>query len=207
VDDPSIISGTLRVNQSPQGVTVTGGAFSSQVVLSSGDNVIKFIADAYDGRRGCTETTIQSTSPRTTILVTLTWELDSADLDLYVTQPDGDTAWYGNKVTAIGGQLDVDNTQGFGPENYSLSSEAGNTVLPGTYTIGVHYYSDHLKTADMPTRLATWRVVTIVNEGTASEKRTVAGGSLGADDSGNAQPGGSGPDWASVGEITIPSGG
>jgi uncharacterized protein YfaP (DUF2135 family) len=206
VDDPSITSGTLRVNQSPQGVTVSAGTFSSQVVLSSGDNTIKFIADAYDGRRGCTETTIHSTTPRTTILVTLTWTINDADLDLYVTQPDGETAWYANKVTSIGGQLDVDNTQGFGPENYLLSSEAGNTVLPGTYAVAVHYYSDHLRTADTPTRIATWRVVTIVNEGSPGETRAFASGSLGVDNASNATPGGTGPDWATVGQVTIPNG-
>src|SRR5690242_7061537 len=126
LDDPPVIGGRLRADQPPRGGAVTAGARWGPVARRSGNDGIIDLAPA--------------------------WDLDSADLDLELTQPDDDTAWYGNKITAIGGQLDVDNTQAFGPENYSLSSEAGNTVLPGTYTIGVHYYSDHLKTADMPTR-------------------------------------------------------
>jgi len=144
---------------------------------------------------------IRSTTPKTTISATLTWSLGDADVDLYTTQPDDETAWYQHVATSIGGRLDVDNTQGFGPENYFLSSEEGDTVLPGTYTVRVDYYSDHLKTLGMPARAVQYRVVIIVNEGTPSERREFREGTLAVDDSGNATPGGSGPDWATVAEV------
>ena len=201
VDAPDVTGGNLRVNGSVQGVTVGAGAFSGQVVLSAGDNTLRVAVDGPDGRRGCAERTIQSTTPKTTISATLTWSLADADVDLYTTQPDNETAWYSHVATTIGGRLDVDNTQGFGPENYFLSSEEGDTVVPGAYTIRVHYYSDHLKTQDTPARAVPYRVVIIVNEGTPSEKREFHEGTLTVDNSGNSSPGGSGPDWATVAEV------
>jgi uncharacterized protein YfaP (DUF2135 family) len=204
VGDPDVAGGTLRVNGSPQAVTVGGGGFSSIVVLRSGDNTLRMVVDGADGRRGCTERAIRSTTPRTTISATLTWNLHDADVDLYVTQPDNQTAWYLSRTTTIGGRLDVDNTSGIGPENYFLSFEEGDTVLPGTYTVRVHYYSDHLATGDTPTRVVDWRVAIVVNEGTPQEKREFPRGTLAVDNSGNASPGASGGDWATAFEIVIP---
>ena len=95
--------------------------------------------------------------------MTLTWNLPASDVDLYVTQPDGETSWFSNKTTAIGGRLDVDNARDFGPENYFLSSEQGNKILPRVYTIRVHYYRDRQKTDQQPARVVGWRVVILVS--------------------------------------------
>ena len=207
VGDPQVTSGTLRVNGAPQGVTVASGAFSSMVVLRSGDNKLRLVVDALDGRRGCTERTITSNTAKVTISATLTWDLDDADVDLYVTQPDGETAWYSSKTTTVGGRLDVDNVKGRGPENYFLSSQAGNQVLEGKYTIRVHYYSDHQSTADTPTRVVSFGVVVLLNEGTPQEKSiTYPGLLLTSANSGNSSPGGQGSDWATVVVLTIENG-
>jgi uncharacterized protein YfaP (DUF2135 family) len=198
VGDPQVSSGNLRVNGSVQLLTVGGGAFGSQAVLSSGDNNIRVVVDGPDGRRGCAEKKIKSETPKTTLSATLTWNLQDADVDLYVTQPDQETAWYSQKDTTIGGRLDVDNTGGVGPENYFLSSEEGDTILAGAYAIRVHYYADHQATTDVPTRPVTWRVTFVVNEGTPQEKRDFKDGVLATANSGNADPGSSGGDWADV---------
>jgi uncharacterized protein YfaP (DUF2135 family) len=203
VGDPDVRSGNLRVNGSAQGLAVSSGAFSSQVVLASGDNRIRVAVDGPDGRRGCAEKTIKSETPKTTLSVTLTWDLQEADVDLYVTQPDQETAWYSAKDTTIGGRLDVDNTGGIGPENYFLSSEEGDTILTGSYAIRVHYYADHQATTDVPTRPVTWRVTFIVNEGTPDEKRDFKQGVIATANSGNATPGSSGTDWADVAAPTL----
>ena len=50
------------------------------------------------------------------VQVTLTWDT-STDVDLHVTDPDGDTLSYNRKSVRSGGRLDVDNTRGGGPEN------------------------------------------------------------------------------------------
>lgn len=203
VGDTDVTQGNLRVNGSPQPIDVGGGAFSSQVVLRSGDNTLRVAVDGPDGRRGCAERTVRSTTPKTTISATLTWSLSNSDVDLYVTQPDGETAWYSARTTGIGGRLDVDNTSGLGPENYFLSSEEGDTILPGTYTVRVHYYSDHERTAETPTRIAEWRVVILLNEGTPREQREFRRGTLAKDDAGNAAPGASGADWATAAQVNL----
>lgn len=205
VGDAEAASGNLRVNGSPQAITVGGGAFSSQVVLTSGDNTLRVAVDGADGRRGCAERTVRSTTPKTTLSATLTWNLAGADVDLYVTQPDGETAWYSARSTSIGGRLDVDNTSGHGPENYFLSSEEGDTIAPGAYAIRVHYYNDLEDGDETPTRPVEWRVVVILNEGTPQEQRRFHRGTLAVANGGNASPGNAGPDWADVATVTLPA--
>jgi uncharacterized protein YfaP (DUF2135 family) len=206
VGSTDVKTATLTVNNLPQSIAVASGVFSSEIVLRSGDNSIKVDVTGPTGRRGCAQAAIKSTTPKTTISVTLTWSLPDSDVDLYVTQPDGETSWYGHQTTAIGGRLDVDNFEGFGPENYYLSALQGNTVLPGVYTVRVHYYKDRAKTEENPTtRVVGWRVVVLLNEGTSEEKTRIFGGTLGKDNAANDSPGSSGPDWAFVYQITIPS--
>jgi len=50
------------------------------------------------------------------VQVTLTWD-NTADLDLYVTDPNEETIYYSNPTSESGGELDVDDTDGYGPEN------------------------------------------------------------------------------------------
>ena len=170
----------------------------------SGDNTIDVNVTAPDGRRGCANRAIASTTPQTSISVTLTWTLGSADVDLYVTQPDNQTAWHSNRTTSIGGHLDVDNTSGFGPENYFLSAAEGDTVLSGNYTIRVHYYRDALRQNPPPTRIVGWRVIVLLHEGTPMERQDIYNGTLSLDNPSNSSPGSSGPDWVTVTQVPIP---
>lgn len=71
------------------------------------------------------------------VQVTLTWD-SSTDVDLHVVEPSGEEIWFGDRSSATGGQLDVDNTVAFGPENiFWPVGSAPN----GTYSVYVHYYS------------------------------------------------------------------
>jgi uncharacterized protein YfaP (DUF2135 family) len=202
VSDPA--TGVLRVNGAPQGMTVGGGTFSAQAILKSGDNMLRATVDVPDGRRGCTERTLRSTIAEATVSATLTWSDADADLDLYVTQPDGETAWFSNRTTTAGGTLDRDDTSGYGPETYSLSAAEGDTVVPGDYVVRVHYYSDH-EGSEVPTRAVGWRVVAVVNEGTPGEMRVIREGVLSAENSSNSSPGSTGPDWADAATLTVPA--
>lgn len=66
----------------------------------------------------------------------LTWNTQN-DVDLHVIEPNGNEIYYGNSVSvATGGELDVDNTYGYGPENIYWTS----TVPSGTYTVFVENY-------------------------------------------------------------------
>lgn len=68
--------------------------------------------------------------------ITLRWD-NSADLDLYVTDPAGETISYQNTSSASGGQLDVDDIDGIGPENIFWSDNAP----AGTYSVMVDHFS------------------------------------------------------------------
>jgi len=73
---------------------------------------------------------------------TLTWDNDT-DLDLYVTEPSGDVIWYGNRLSSTGGQLDVDDTDGEGPENIFWPTDFAR---PGSYRVEVKMYSGNKET-------------------------------------------------------------
>ena len=52
--------------------------------------------------------------------VTIEWNSEATDVDLWVDEPSGERAIYHNPRTALGGRLSNDMTQGFGPEEYLL---------------------------------------------------------------------------------------
>jgi hypothetical protein len=70
------------------------------------------------------------------VQVSLTWDTQS-DIDLWLTEPNGNKIYYANKISTTGGELDFDNTIEYGPENIFY-----NNVAPsGTYKVQVKYYS------------------------------------------------------------------
>jgi hypothetical protein len=70
------------------------------------------------------------------VQISLTWDTYS-DVDLWLTEPNGNKIYYANSVSNTGGVLDFDNTYAFGPENIYYSNEAPS----GTYKVEVNYYS------------------------------------------------------------------
>ena len=83
---------------------------------------------------------------------TLIWDTKSVDIDLHIMEPKGDHIYFGHRNGKQGGELDVDNTWGFGPENvYWLVSTTGGRKSPkvkgpgppGAYRWSVHYYAAH----------------------------------------------------------------
>lgn len=70
---------------------------------------------------------------------TLLWNTNGTDVDLWVTDPDGEKCYFAHQTTASGLELDVDDVTGYGPEN--ITGEAD--LPPGDYVVQVHYYSDH----------------------------------------------------------------
>ncbi len=67
--------------------------------------------------------------------VTLSWDADNTDMDLWVTDPDGEKCFYDNRLTAQGGAMSRDCTGGYGPEEFMLRK-----ARPGTYRVEVDYY-------------------------------------------------------------------
>jgi murein DD-endopeptidase MepM/ murein hydrolase activator NlpD len=69
----------------------------------------------------------------------LTWNTAGTDVDLHIHASTGQHAYYANKLAIPNGVLDYDDVDGFGPETFTLTTRPAGA----TYTISVHYYSDH----------------------------------------------------------------
>ncbi|MGE3191801.1 MAG: YfaP family protein, partial [Vicinamibacterales bacterium] len=100
--------------------------------------------------------------------VTLSWDT-TADMDLHVIEPDGTHVYYAAR-TGHTARLDVDDTNGFGPENIFVNRGSASA---GTYQVFiVHYGGSTATNATIQVRL---------NAGTANERyavftRTTPGG-------------------------------
>jgi hypothetical protein len=68
--------------------------------------------------------------------VSITWNTDNTDVDLWVIEPDGTKCFYQHNRTKNGGELSQDQTQGYGPERYQVRK-----AMPGKYTVIVHYFA------------------------------------------------------------------
>lgn len=67
--------------------------------------------------------------------VVLGWDADNTDIDLWVIDPNGEKAFYGNQLSYQGGRVSRDFTGGYGPETYELRK-----AKPGTYTVKAQFY-------------------------------------------------------------------
>src|SRR5262249_37631201 len=67
--------------------------------------------------------------------VTIAWNTDATDVDLWVIEPDGTKVFYSHNRSVSGGELSEDQTQGYGPERYRIAN-----ARPGAYKVLVHYF-------------------------------------------------------------------
>jgi Ca-activated chloride channel family protein len=97
------------------------------------------------------------------VRISLSWDADLTDIDLWVTEPTGEKAFYSNPRTAIGGLVSRDFTQGYGPEEYVLKK-----AVSGEYLIQANYYGSSTQTLTGP---ATVKAVVHTNWGRPNEER------------------------------------
>jgi len=71
------------------------------------------------------------------IRVVLNWNMNDTDIDLWVTDPNGEKCYYSHKQTALGGRISSDFTRGLGPEQFLL-----RRAVKGRYKVEVNYYGD-----------------------------------------------------------------
>jgi hypothetical protein len=69
------------------------------------------------------------------IRVVINWNMDNTDLDLHVKDPAGESSYYGNRSTKIGGRASAGIASGYGPEQFLLKK-----AIPGKYQVSVYYY-------------------------------------------------------------------
>ena len=80
--------------------------------------------------------------------LTLHWNSDSTDIDLWVVEPNGERCSYRRMRTRLGGELHWDTTNGLGPELYHARKAAR-----GTYQVAVHYFGNNSARYVVPTAL------------------------------------------------------
>ena len=90
------------------------------------------------GMQPSTAVWVDADIPARDITVTLTWDTDRTDIDMHVYDPEGNHAWYHALTGIPGGSLDIDDTDGFGPETFTME-----TATPGEWVVKVRYYNDH----------------------------------------------------------------
>lgn len=69
--------------------------------------------------------------------VVLAWDSDNSDMDLWVTDPNGEKCYYGNRNTYQGGLISDDFTGGYGPEEFVLKD-----AKPGKYKVEANFFGD-----------------------------------------------------------------
>jgi hypothetical protein len=76
------------------------------------------------------------------VQITLTWD-NGADMDLSVTEPNGESISYSSRGSSTGGQLDVDSNYPCGENQFSVENIfwPTNGAPSGSYQVGVNQYS------------------------------------------------------------------
>ncbi len=159
ISDPDVAFAYLLENGSSRMVRVRDQEVNEKLVLSPGSNSI-IVQVQKNGRIYSDQVVLYSEVPKKDIKIILSWDTDGTDIDLHVKNPAGFDCYYGAKESPDGGQLDVDITNGYGPEVFTQSN-----ATSGEYTVMVHYFSSN----DYPQTLA--KVQVILFEGTDFEKR------------------------------------
>ncbi len=138
-----------------QTAAVVNGSFSAKVILTPGraNTLVVLATDPATGRPGSDSVVVTSTAASGEDLrFTMAWDTNGTDIDLHVRVPgangdpdtvDGDTIYFANP-SAASGVLDVDDPDGFGPENIVFPLGA---ATPGTYAVAAHYWRGGAPTA------------------------------------------------------------
>lgn len=67
--------------------------------------------------------------------VVMAWDSDDTDIDMWVSDPNGERASYANRLTYQGGAMSPDATGGYGPEEFSLKA-----ARPGKYGVEAQFF-------------------------------------------------------------------
>ncbi len=142
--------GTLELNNITTTLQVSGLRFSQPVVINQGSNTIKVtcLTKLNNGTSATVNKSITITGdfPALDLFTELRWNTDYSDVDLHLLPPNSDLndlltdndCYFGNMEPGWGATLDVDDTEGYGPEHIEITTAQIN----GTYRLFVHYWDD-----------------------------------------------------------------
>ncbi|MDR3260249.1 MAG: DUF2135 domain-containing protein [Tannerella sp.] len=82
------------------------------------------------------------------VRVVINWNKNDTDIDLWVTDPNGERCMYSHKQTVIGGRLSNDFTRGYGPEQFLLKK-----AVNGTYKVETNFFGERQLTLSGPTTI------------------------------------------------------
>ena len=94
--------------------------------------------------------------------IVLTWDADNTDIDLHVTDPNGEQCNFSHNRTTQGGMMSRDFTGGYGPEEFAL-----RRAKPGKYKISANFYGNQQQVLAGATTL---QVKLASHFGTATQK-------------------------------------
>lgn len=141
----AVASVGFNVNGNFQSATLSRQTFSSTAVLNTGENRIEAIVMTETGERYASPPiTVRSSATNNTYHIRIVWDKDDTDVDLHFSWSGGRECFFGNEAPNWGNaqnspRLDVDDTDGYGPENITIDRLPG----PGQYRIYIDYFSDH----------------------------------------------------------------
>jgi hypothetical protein len=153
--DGGTVTYAWSVTTRPTGSTSTprspASASTNFYLDASGGYVLRLCVTDDEGEMACCTTDITSVAPGD-IHAELSWDTAYGDVDLHLlnrnqSDPNGwwtvDDCHWANRTpdwgpTGANGNptLDIDDTDGYGPENATINM----SPVAGTYTVGIHYY-------------------------------------------------------------------
>ena len=99
------------------------------------------------------------------VRIVLTWNTDDCDVDLWVTDGDGEKCFYGNRITRSGARMSRDFTQGYGPEEFCIRTAPG-----GKLKIEANYFGNRQQRVLQP---VTVQAEVYTNFGREGQRREV----------------------------------
>jgi hypothetical protein len=126
----------LNLNGMDWLINVYEGEFNETISIASGANLLWMRANSQNGDTGISDViTVYGDFVAPNIEVVLFWNTPTSDMDLHIWNPLGEHCYYNNMIISDG-SLDIDDTEGFGPETFTSL-----TALDGTYTVMINSYS------------------------------------------------------------------
>lgn len=139
-------SKTIAVNGVSFGLEVDSeGRFEQPIGLREGENTIT--VSVFDIVNTSATVGINGIFTQDVLFTSLWWNTDISDIDLHLVPIEGadgarDDCFYGHMISTWGATLDVDDTDGYGPEHITA-----RTLPAGKYLLYVHYYDTHGQTS------------------------------------------------------------